>query len=181
VTTQTNGKGHTKSTTTTAPANPGIDPSLPASTVPTQLAVLQAWNAGFQLIGNYAARSPGPVRADLIAHETIATIYPKVADYFVNPALNGEWTNLMNEKMGLFSTPVSGTTINQLQITALTSTTATLTFCISTTGTVTANGQPAPSSAGGGSYSVQSTSDLVLVAGSWKTASDPGAHKVTKC
>jgi hypothetical protein len=177
VTTQTNGKGHTKSTTTTAPANPGIDPSLPASTVPEQLAVLQAWNAGQQLINDYMAQPPAPVQADLVAHEDIATIYPKVADYYVDPELNQTWTILMNEKMQLAVNAAA--ILYQPKITALTPTTAAVAFCMSTSG-ATINGKPAPSNLGGGSSNIQGTADLVLAAGSWKTASESGS-RVSKC
>ena len=173
----------------TAPAKPKqlatsstANPNLPAGTASTQETVLKAWLAAEQQLYAYMDEPPAPLRADLVAGETTADLFPKLADYYVNPALQSEGIFLIKLKTQLLNGPTSYN-LGSPSVTALTATTATVAFCTSDTGTTTAAGTPGPLTsrrndpAVGG---VRGTSDLVLVGGSWKIASGQSTG-VAKC
>jgi hypothetical protein len=144
--------------------------------------VLNAWLASEQQLYTYADEPPAPLRADLVAGQTTADLFPKLADYYVNPALQSEGIFLIKLKTQLLNGPTSYNLGNPT-VTALTATTATVAFCTSDTGTTTASGQPGPVTLDGndpGTGGVRGTSDLVLVAGSWKVASGHSTG-VAKC
>jgi len=167
-----------KPLTTSSTANP----KLPAGTASTQQAVLNAWLAAEQQFYTYMDEPPAPLRADLVAGQTTADLFPKLADYYVNPALQSEGIFLIKLKTQLLNGPTSYNLGNPT-VTALTATTTTVAFCTSDTGTTTASGQPGPLTLDGndpGTGGVRGTSDLVLVAGSWKIASGQSTG-VKKC
>ncbi len=173
----------------TAPSEPKAprtwstgNPKLPAGTASTQQAVLNAWLAAEQQFYTYMDEPPAPLRADLVAGQTTADLFPKLADYYVNPALQSEGIFLIKLKTQLLNGPTSYNVGNPT-VTALTATTATVAFCTSDSGTTTASGQPGPVTLDGnaqGPGGVRGTSDLVLVAGSWKVASGLSTG-VAKC
>jgi len=108
-----------------------------------------------------------PDRADLVAGETSADLWPKLSDYFTNPALQSEDEFLVGVKMGQLNGPTTYN-LGHPAVSSLTATTAVITGCIYDTGTTTAAGQPGPATldgeAGGGSGSW----NLQLFDGSWK-------------
>ena len=124
---------------------------------------------------------PAPLRADLVAGETTADLFPKLADYYVNPALQSEGIFLIKLKTQLLNGPTSYN-LGSPSVTALTATTATVAFCTSDTGTTTAAGTPGPltSRRWARRWRLRGTSDLELVGGSWKIASGQSTG-VKKC
>jgi hypothetical protein len=176
----------TDSSLQTAPPKPKplrtsstANPKLPAGTASTQQAVLNAWLAAEQQFYTYMDEPPAPLRADLVAGQTTADLFPKLADNYVNPALQSEGIFLIKLKTQLLNGPTSYNLGNPT-VTALTATTATVAFCTSDTGTTTASGQPGPLTLDGGVGGARGTSNLELVAGSWKVASGQ-TMGVTKC
>jgi len=155
------------------------NPKLPAGTASTQQAVLNAWITADQALYAYMDEPPAPLRADLVAGQTTTDLFPKLADYFVNPALQSEGIFLLKLKTQLLNGPASYN-LGTPTVTALTTTTATVAFCTSDTGTTTASGQPGPLTLDGGAGGARGTSNLVMVAGSWKVASGQ-TNGVTKC
>jgi hypothetical protein len=152
------------------PATPNIaNPKLPAGTASTQQAVLNAWLAADQTLYAYMDEPPAPLRADLVAGQTTADLFPKLADYYVNPALQSEGIFLIKLKTQLLNGPTTYN-LGSPTVTALTATTATVAFCTSDTGTTTATGNPGPLTLDGGAGGARGTSNLELVAGSWKVA-----------
>jgi hypothetical protein len=167
-----------KPLTTSSTANP----KLPAGTASVQRTLLNTWLAAEQQLYAYADEPPAPLRADLVAGQTTADLFPKLADYYVNPALQSEGIFLIKLKTQLLNGPTSYNLGNPT-VTALTAATATVAFCTSDSGTTTASGQPGPGTLDGndpGTGGVRGTSDLVLVAGSWKVASGQSTG-VAKC
>jgi hypothetical protein len=164
-----------KPPTTSSTANP----NLPAGTASTQQAVLNAWLAADQTLYAYMDEPPAPLRADLVAGQTTADLFPKLADYYMNPALQSEGIFLIKLKTQLLNGPTSYNLGNPT-VTALTATTATVAFCTSDTGTTTATGKPGPLTLDGGAGGARGTSNLELVAGSWKVASGQTTG-VAKC
>ncbi len=140
--------------------------STPAGT--TQAAVLNAWESAEQTLHGYLQGTWQQDRADLVAGETSAQLWPKLADYFVNPALQSENTFLVGVKMGQLNGPTTYN-LGHPVVSALAATTATVTGCIYDTGTTTSSGQPGPSTLdGGGAGGYRGTWGLQLVSGSWK-------------
>ena len=92
-----------KPPTTSSTANP----NLPAGTASTQQAALNAWLAAEQQFYTYMDEPPGPLRADLVAGQTTADLFPKLADYYVNPALQSEGIFLIKLKTQLLNGPTS--------------------------------------------------------------------------
>jgi hypothetical protein len=144
--------------------------------------VLNAWILAEQTLYTYIDEPPAQLRKDLVAGETTADLFPKLADYYVNPGLQSEGIFLIKLKMQLINGPTSydyGTPT----VTALTATTATVTSCITDTGTTTASGQPAPLTLDGYNTAqpyTKGTSDMVLVGGSWKVSNGQSVGAV-KC
>jgi hypothetical protein len=162
------------------PSTPNIaNPKLPAGTASTQQAVLNAWLAADQTLYAYMDEPPAPLRADLVAGQTTADLFPKLADYYVNPALQSEGIFLIKLKTQLLNGPTTYN-LGSPTVTALTATTATVAFCTSDTGTTTATGNPGPLTLDGGAGGARGTSNLELVAGSWKVASGQTTG-VAKC
>jgi hypothetical protein len=164
-----------KPLTTSSTANP----KLPAGTASTQQAALNAWLAAEQQLYAYADEPPAPLRADLVAGQTTADLFPKLADYYVNPALQSEGIFLIKLKTQLLNGPTTYN-LGSPTVTALTVSTATVAFCTSDTGTTTATGKPGPLTLDGGAGGARGTSNLELVAGSWKVASGQTTG-VAKC
>jgi hypothetical protein len=170
----------------TAPPKPKplttANPNLPAGTANTQQAVLNSWLVAEQQFYAYMDEPPAPLRADLVAGQTTTDLFPKLTNYYVNPALQSENLFLLKLKMQLLNGPTTYN-LGDPTITALTATTATVAFCTSDTGTTTASGQPAPLTLDGYDQALpaaRGTSDLVLVSGSWKIASGQSTS-VAKC
>ncbi len=173
----------------TAPAKPKqratsstANPNLPAGTASTQGKVLNAWLAAEAQLYAYADEPPAPLRADLVGGETTADLFPKLADFYVNPALQSEGIFLIKLKTQLLNGPTSYN-LGSPSVSALTATTATVAFCTSDTGTTTAGGKPGPLNLDGNDPTiggVRGTSDLVLVGGLWKIASGQSTG-VAKC
>jgi len=167
-----------KPSTTLSTANP----NLPSSSATTQQKVLSAWVTAEEQIYAYADEPPAPLRADLVAGQTTTDLFPKLADYYVNPALQSEGIFLLKLKMQLLNGPLSYN-LGHPTVTAITATTATVAFCTSDTGTTTAAGKAGPLTLDGNDPSVggvRGTSDVVLVGGSWKIASGQSTG-VAKC
>jgi hypothetical protein len=157
----------------TAPPKPKplttANPNLPAGTASTQQTVLNAWLAAEQQLYAYMDEPPAPLRADLVAGQTTADLFPKLADYYVNQALQSEGIFLLKLKTQLLNGPTTYNLGNPT-VTALTATTATVASCISDTGTTTASGQPGPLTLAGGSGGYTGTWHLELMTASWKIA-----------
>ena len=92
-----------KPPTTSSTANP----KLPAGTASTQQRVLNAWLAADQTLYAYMDEPPAPLRADLVAGQTTADLFPKLADYYVNPALQSEGIFLIKLKTQLLNGPTT--------------------------------------------------------------------------
>ena len=112
--------------------------SSPASA--TQTAVLNAWESAEQTLYGYLQEPWQQDRADLVGGETSADLWPKLADYFTNPALQSEDEFLVGVKMGQLNGPTTYN-LGHPAVSALTATSATVTGCIYDTGTTTAAGQ----------------------------------------
>ena len=132
-----------------------------------QAAVLNAWESAEQTLYGYLQKPWQQDRADLVAGETSADLWPKLSDYFTNPALQSEDEFLVGVKMGQLNGPTTYN-LGHPAVSSLTATTAVVTGCTYDTGTTTAAGQPGPATldgeAGGGSGSW----NLQLFDGSWK-------------
>ena len=164
------------STTTTGPSPTTTSPRPPNS---AETGVLNAWESAEQTLYGYLQRPWQQDRADLVAGETSATLWPKLADYFVNPALQSESTFLVGVKMAQLNGPTTYN-LGHPAVSALTSTTATVTGCIYDTGTTTDSGQPGPSTLGGGAGYASGTWQLLLVDNTWKV-SNLHTTTVPKC
>jgi len=103
----------------------------------------------------------------LVGGETSADLWPKLADYFANPALQSEDQFLVGVKMGQLNGPTSYN-LGHPTITAVSPTSATVTGCIYDSGTTTDSGQPGPPTLDGGAGGGQGTWKLVLSGGSWR-------------
>lgn len=133
-------------------------------------AVLNAWQSAQQTLYGYLQAPWQQDRANLVAGQTAATLWPNLANYFIDPALKSEQTFLVGVKMGQLNGPTSFN-LGTPKVTALTPSTATVTGCIYDTGTTTAAGKSGPTSLGGGAGSYSGTWTLRLIGGSWKTTS----------
>ena len=168
-----------RSTPTTSSAGPTTT-TTGGSTSGNQAAVLSAWQSAQQTLYGYLQAPWQQDRANLVAGQTAATLWPNLASYFVDPALKSEQTFLVGVKMGQLNGPTSFD-LGTPKVVALTPTTATVAGCIYDSGTTTASGQPGPSNLdGGGAGGYKGTWNLVLVSGSWKIASFK-TSSVSKC
>jgi hypothetical protein len=141
--------------------------------------VVNAWESAQQTLYGYLQAPWQQDRANLVAGQTAATLWPDLANYFVDPALKSEQTFLVGVKMGQLNGPTSFD-LGTPKVSALTPTTATLTGCIYDTGTTTAAGKPGPATLDGGAGSGQGSWMLQLIGGSWKIASFK-TSSVAKC
>ena len=155
----------TSVTRTTGSTSTSTTTSSPASA--TQAAVLNAWQSAEQTLYGYLQGSWQQDRADLVGGETSANLWPKLADYFANPALQSEDEFLVGVKMGQLNGPTTYN-LGHPTVTAVTPTSATVTACIYDTGTTTASGQPGPPTLGGGAGYASGTWQLQLIDGSWR-------------
>jgi hypothetical protein len=151
----TRATGSASTTTTSSPASA------------TQAAVLNAWESAQQTLYGYLQGSWQQDRADLVGGETSANLWPKLADYFTNPALQSEDKFLVGVKMGQLNGPTTYN-LGHPTVTAVTPTSATVTGCIYDSGTSTDSGQAGPATLDGGAGGGQGTWNLVLSGGSWK-------------
>ena len=135
-----------------------------------QAAVIDAWQSAQQTLYGYLQAPWQQDRANLVAGQTAATLWPNLANYFVDPALKSEQTFVVGVKMGQLNGPTSFD-LGTPKVVALAPTTATVAGCIHDTGTTTATGAPGPPTLGGGAGYASGTWDLVLVGGTWKVAS----------
>jgi hypothetical protein len=142
-------------------------------------AVLSSWESAQQTLYGYLQAPWQQDRANLVAGETAATLWPNLANYFAGPGLKSEQTFLVGVKMGQLNGPTSFD-LGTPKVSALTPTTATVVGCLSDTGTTTVAGQPGPTTLGGGSGSYSGTWTVQLIGGSWKIASYQTAT-VSKC
>ena len=145
----------------------------------TQAAVLNAWESAQQTLYGYQQQPWQRDRANLVAGETSADLWPKLANYFTGAALQTQINFLLKTKMGEVSGPTTYD-LGHSTVSALTATIAIVTGCIYDTGTTTASGQPAPSNLGGGAGSYSGTWNLQLVSATWKIASFQ-TTTVSKC
>jgi len=161
---------HTKETPaaavhpTTAP--PGVNTSYPPSTYAEQETVLSTWIAAEKQLYAYMDEPPAPLRADLIAGESGGELFPKLSQYYTGAALNSEINYMMNLKLSLLNGPTSHN-LGTPTIRAITNDTATVSSCISDTGTTTSAGQPGPPSLDGGTGGATGSSYLIFENGSW--------------
>ena len=153
------------STTTTSAAT---STTLSESGRATGAAVLNAWESAEQTLYGYLQRPWQRDRANLVAGETSADLWPKLGDYFINPALQSEDLFLVGVKMGQLSGPTTYD-LGHPTVSGLTATTAIVQSCIYDTGTTTVAGEPGPATLdGGGAGGYSGTWNLELVGGSWK-------------
>jgi hypothetical protein len=160
-----------------AACSSGSDSKL--QTAPIQQKVLTAWLDAEQQIYAYADEPPAPLRADLVAGQTTTDLFPKLGDYYVDPALQSEGTFLLELKMQLLNGPTSYN-FGKPSVTALSTTSATVAFCTTDSGTTTAAGLPGPLTLDGGAGGSRGTSTLEFVSGSWRIASGQSTG-VTRC
>jgi hypothetical protein len=142
-------------------------------------AVLSSWESAQQTLYGYLQAPGQQDRANLVAGESAATLWPNLANYFAEPALTSEQTFLVGVKMGQLNGPISFD-LGTPKVSALTPTTAMVTGCIYDTGTTTAAGSPGPATLDGGAGSGQGSWVLQMVRGSWKIASFT-TSSVAKC
>jgi hypothetical protein len=158
--------------TTTTPSTTSTSIRASTTTVSgsqgaTRAAVLNAWESAQQTLYSYMDQPWPQARDDLVAGETTADLWPELADYFNDPALQSEGVFLIGVKMGQLNGP-STYNLGHPVVTSVTATTATVTGCIYDTGTTTATGAPGPTTLDGGVGSSNGWWDLELLNGSWR-------------
>jgi len=151
----------------TTPATAGPTTTSPESKSATEAAVLGAWESAEQTLYAYLQAPWQQDRANLVAGETSADLWPKLADYFADPALQSEDEFLVGVKMGQLNGPTTYN-LGHPAVATLTATTAVITGCIYDTGTTTAAGPPGPATLDGGAGGGNGTWSLQLLDGSWK-------------
>jgi hypothetical protein len=171
-----------------ANSHPPSTTSIPAGTTSTtgasggtsQTAVLNAWESAQQTLYGYLQAPWQQDRANLVAGQTADTLWPNLANYFVDPALKSEQTFLVGVKMGQLNGPTSFN-LGTPKVSTLTPTSAIVAGCIYDSGTTTAAGTPGPTNLdGGGAGGYKGTWNLGLVSGSWRIASFK-TSSVSKC
>jgi hypothetical protein len=178
------GSGSTSPTSTVRPS-PTSSLASPTttttggSTTGDEAAVLNAWQSAQQTLYGYLQAPWQQDRANLVAGQTAATLWPNLANYFVDPALKSEQTFLVGVKMGQLNGPTSFD-LGTPKVSAFTPTTATVAGCIHDTGTTTAAGNPGPATLDGGAGSGEGSWMLQLTGGSWKITSFK-TSSVAKC
>jgi hypothetical protein len=134
------------------------------------IAVLSSWKSAQQTLYGYLQAPWQQDRANLVAGESAATLWPNLANYFADSALTSEQTFLVGVKMGQLNGPTSFD-LGAPKVSALTQMTATVVDCLYDTGTTTVTGQSGPTSLGGGAGSYSGTWNVQLIGGSWEIAS----------
>lgn len=179
------GSGSSSPSPTTHPSTTTSLPDTTTSTAAatsgtgTGTAVLNAWESAQQTLYGYLQAPWQQDRANLVAGQTAATLWPNLANYFVDPALKSEQTFLVGVKMGQLNGPTSFD-LGTPKVSALAGSMATVTGCVYDSGTTTSTGKPGPTSLGGGAGSYSGTWTVQLTGGSWKIASYRTAT-VSKC
>ena len=179
------GSGSSSPSPTTHPSPttslPNTTTSTPTATsgTGTGTAVLNAWESAQQTLYSYLQAPWQQDRANLVAGETAATLWPNLANFFANPALQSEQTFLVGVKMGQLSGP-SSFNLGSPKVSVLTPTSATVTGCVYDSGTTTTGGKPGPATLDGGAGGGNGSWTLALVGGSWKIASFK-TSSVAKC
>jgi hypothetical protein len=156
---------HPPSTTSIPPGTTSTITGASGDT--SETAVLNVWESAQQTLYGYLQTPWQQDRANLVAGETAATLWPNLANYFANPALQSEQTFLVGVKMGQLNGP-SSFDLGTPKVSALTPSTATVAGCIHDTGTTTTSGAPGPPTLGGGAGYASGTWDLQLTDGTWK-------------
>lgn len=167
----------TRSSVSTSATTATTGSTSPANA--TETAILNAWQSALQALYAYLQRPWQQDRADLVGGETSADLWPNLANYFTNPALQSEEEFLVGVKMGQLNGP---TTYNfgHPSVTVTSPTSATVTGCIYDSGTTSNSGKPGPATLGGGAGYSKGTWQLQLIDGSWKIASFQ-TSTVAKC
>ena len=97
----------THSSTTTSMPGGATTTTATTSGTGTGTAVVNAWESAQQTLYGYLQAPWQQDRANLVAGETAATLWPNLANYFANPALHSEQTFLVGVKMGQLNGPTS--------------------------------------------------------------------------
>jgi hypothetical protein len=155
------------------------NPKLPASTANAQQKVLNAWLAAEEQLYAYMDEPPAPLRADLVAGQTTTDLFPKLTDYYANPAFQSEGVFLLKLKTQLLNGPTTYNLGNPT-VKAFNANTSTVTSCISDSGTTTVSGQPGPVTLAGGSGGYTGSWQLELISATWKITTFQ-TKGVTKC
>jgi hypothetical protein len=133
--------------------------------------VVSAWEDAERTLYGYMQEPPAPARAALVAGDTSATLWPKLGEYFANPALKSESLFLVGMTMQELHGPVSYD-LGHPVVSVQSATSATVTGCIYDSGTTTPGGAPGPVNLdGGGPGGYRGSWDLELLSGSWKISS----------
>ena len=94
--------------TTSAPKEAGAtSTSAMGSGGSVATAVLSSWESAQQTLYGYLQAPWQQDRANLVAGESAATLWPNLANYFADPALKSEQTFLVGVKMGQLNGPTS--------------------------------------------------------------------------
>jgi hypothetical protein len=141
--------------------------TLSGSQSAAQAAVLNAWESAQQTLYTYMDQPWPQARADLVAGETTADLWPELADYFSNPALQSEGVFLIGVKTSQLSGPATYN-LGHPVVTSVAATTATVTGCIFDSGTTTTAGAAGPATLGGLVGGANGWWDLELLQGSWR-------------
>lgn len=157
----------TTTTTMTTTSTRASTTTVSGSQGAKQAAVLNAWESAQQTLYGYMDQPWPQVRADLVAGETSADLWPELADYFSNPALQSEGVFLIGVKTSQLNGPATYN-LGHPVVTSVTASTATVTGCIYDTGTTTASGAPGPATLDGGVGGGKGWWDLELLDGSWR-------------
>lgn len=166
--------------TTTAAAPTGTSTTTSAPVNTAQTAVLDAWESAEQTLYGYLQGPWQQDRADLVAGETSADLWPKLADYFAGVALQSEDEFLIGVKQGQLNGPTTYN-LGDPTVSPLSATTAVVMGCIYDSGTTTAVGKPGPADLdGGGAGGYSGNWNLQLVGGSWKVTTFK-TSSVSKC
>lgn len=164
------GSGSSSPSPTTHPNTTSLPKTTTSTTTArtgTGTAVLNAWESAQQTLYGYLQAPWQQDRANLVAGQTAATLWPNLANYFADPALRSEQTFLVGVKLGQLNGP-SSFDLGAPKVSTFTASTASVTSCIHDTGTTTSSGTPGPPTLGGGAGYASGTWALQLIGGTWK-------------
>lgn len=128
---------------------------------------MSAWEDAERTLYGYMQEPPAPARAALVAGDTSATLWPKLGEYFANPALKSESLFLVGMTMQELHGPVSYD-LGHPVVSAQSATSATVTGCIYDAGTTTPGGAPGPVNLDGGAGGGRGKWEMQLMGASWK-------------
>jgi len=129
--------------------------------------VLRAWVAAERTVYRYNDEPSAPLRADILAGETSASLFPDLATYFTGAALDTVTNFLTALKVNMLRGPTSYN-LGHPKVVDLTATTATVESCGYDSGTTTASGTPAPPNLDGGAGFGVIHAEMIITTGSWK-------------